>query len=36
MGLMGLGGLIAVIGGVLFLVVVWSSVAAYKRRELLA
>jgi heme/copper-type cytochrome/quinol oxidase subunit 1 len=34
MGLMGLGGLIAVVGGVLFLIVVWSSVAPGARREL--
>jgi hypothetical protein len=34
MGLMGLGGLIAVVGGVLFLIVVWSSVAPRARREL--
>jgi heme/copper-type cytochrome/quinol oxidase subunit 1 len=36
MGLMGLGGLVAVIGGVLFLIVVWSSLAAGKHREQLA
>jgi hypothetical protein len=33
MGLMGLGGLIAVVGGLLFLMVIWQSVLAGRRRE---